>query len=440
MIPAGGGRYAVTRPSQATRTTSRAARAVPLLVLLAGPVSADDHSTPRAGEACTVSVFGKTIDVPARNRERVTELYTGLQWAPDAPGAETLSPAAALLVWRYPGSGTYRLRGEFILLYDDVRYNRRLAPAFDLVATFENTTYPWARSEFVEGRRLVSEELKWGTVRAGAGVAWRKAIRPLRPESVAEISLTYEAGGLFFSSGSDTGPGFKLPADVYEGRGHFRVRVDAFERNLLELPHSGWGAGLDAIAAHRAGWEDWGDGPSGFGRGADTASWSSIRGYALGAFPVPFVRGERHRLVLAGYAGSGSHLDRFSAFRLSGGSNAGDAETLARPVVPAAALDEIVTRGYALASLEYRFEALVFLFLSARGTLARVDRPRFLEDGSVGARAGWLNGVAVGLTSGFFWSTALEIFFERNFDLESVAGTGVTRGRSAFWFSFTKAF
>jgi len=91
-----------------------------------------------------------------------------------------------------------------------------------------------------------------------------------------------------------------------------------------------------------------------------------------------------------------------------------------------------------LATLEYRYEALLFLFLSARGTVARVDRPRFLEDGSVAQRTGWLNGVAVGVTSGFFWSSALEIFFERNFDLESAGGA--ERGRNALWFSFTKAF
>ncbi len=431
----------MTRLSRANGMTRRAGRLLPFLVLFAGyRTYADERRTPLAGEACTVTVFGTTIEVPARDRHRVTELYAGLQWAPDAPGAETLSPAAALLLWRYPESGLYRFRGEFLGLYDDIRYSRRIAPEFDVVATFENTTLPWARSEFVEGRRLSVEELKWGTVRAGAGVGWRMAIRPFRPESVTEASLTYEAGGLFFSAGSETDPSFVPPADVYEGRGHLRFRADSFQRNLLELPHSGWGAGLDAIAAHRTGWQEWGDPVSGALRGTDAASWSSIRGFAMAAVPVPFVPGDRHRLVFGGYAGTGSTLDRFSAFRLSGGSNAGDTETLARPVVPAAALDEIVSRGYALASVEYRYEALLFLFLSVRGTAARVDRPRLMPDGTVAARTGWLNGVAVGLTSGFFWSSALEIYFERNFDLESVSGETVTRGRSAFWFSFTKSF
>ncbi len=429
------------RLSRTRVMTRRAGRLLPLFLLLAGlQARADERRTPLAGEACTVTLFGTTIDVPARDRHRVTEAYAGLEWAPDAPGGEILSPAATLLLWRYPQSGLTRFRGEFLGIYDDVRYSRRIAPAFDVVATFENVTIPWARSEYVDGARLSAEEMKWGTVRAGLGLGWRIAVTPFHPENVAEVALTYEAGGLFFSAGERTDPSFVPPADVYEGRGHLRFHADSFQRNLLELPHSGWGAGLDAIAAHRAGWQEWGDPASGSLRGSDTASWTSIRGFVMAAVPVPFVPGERHRLVLGGWAGTGSNLDRFSAFRLSGGSNAGDAETLARPVIPAAALDEIVSRGYALASLEYRFEALLFLFLSVRGTVARVDRPRLMPDGTVAARTGWLNGVAAGVTSGFFWSSALEIFFERNFDLESLSGESITRGRNAFWFSFTKTF
>jgi len=427
--------------SGTTRLGRRTGRLLPLLVLAAGPLaSADERPTPRAGDACTVTVFGTTIDVPARDRQRVTEFYVGLQWALDAPETKTLSPAAAFLLWRYPLTGESRLRAELLGIYDDIRWNRRISGPLDFVGTFENTTLPWARAEIVDGKRLSSEELKWGMVRAGAGVAYRVPVRPLGPENVAEASLTYEAGGLFFAPGEKTDPTFVPPADVYEGRVRLRLRVDSSERNLLELPHSGWGAGLDAIAAHRAGWTDWGGEYSGAMNASDSSSWSSLRGFAVAAVPVPFVSGERHRLVLAGYGGTGSDLDRFSAFRLSGGSNAGDAETLARPVVPAAALDEIATRRYALASLEYRFEALLFLFLSVRGTAARADRPRFQPDGTVAWQTGWLNGVAAGVTSGFFWSSALEIFFERSFDLESVKGEAVTRGRSALWFSFTKSF
>ena len=81
--------------------------------------------------------------------------------------------------------------------------------------------------------------------------------------------------------------------------------------------------------------------------------------------------------MLADEVGLGKTIEAgmvFSALRLSGGSNAGDFESLSQPILPAAAFDEIATRGYGILNLEYRFEALFFLFLHARGTLARADR------------------------------------------------------------------
>ena len=43
---------------------------------------------------------------------------------------------------------------------------------FELVATFENTTLPWARADVVDGRRLSGEELRWSTLRALRVVSW----------------------------------------------------------------------------------------------------------------------------------------------------------------------------------------------------------------------------------------------------------------------------
>ena len=130
----------------------------------------------------------------------------------------------------------------------------------------------------------------------------------------------------------------------------------------------------------------------------------------------------------------------FSALRLSGGSNAGDFESLSQPILPAAAFDEIATRGYGILNLEYRFEAAFFLFLHVRGTLARADRARFDDRGAIVNRTDWLNGVTAGLTSGFLWNSTIELFVSRNFGLESQQSGVASAGRSAAWFSFTKEF
>ncbi|MGZ5382102.1 MAG: hypothetical protein ACXWFQ_09570 [Thermoanaerobaculia bacterium] len=422
----------------------RAGRAFLLCLLgccnLARPAVAQEDRTVRAGEAFTGTLFGKPVNVPARDRTHVTDIWAALQWIPDGPESRTLVPAGALLLWRNRNGGEERFRAVLLGIYDDIRWNRRLSGRLESVLTFENTTLPWARSEYVEGRRIASEELEWSFVRAGLGFATRFTIAPSLQENAVEAALTYEPGVLFFRRGSDTSESFQPPSDAYEGRVHGRLRGDAFERNLLELPHHGFGAGFDAFWAHRAGWQDWGGGPTGLHAGDGTRSWSAVSGYALAALPVPFVNSERHRLLVSAYGGAGSSLDRFSALRLSGGSNAGDFESLSQPILPAAAFDEIATRRYGILNLEYRFEALFFLFLSARGTLARADRARFDAQGGFVNRTDWLNGITVGLTSGFVWSSTIELFFSRNFGLESRQNDVFTKGRNALYFSFTKEF
>ncbi len=422
----------------------RAGRAFLLCLLgccsLARPAVAQEGRTALAGEAFTGTLFGKPVDVPARDRTRVTELWAALQWIPDGPESRTLVPQGAVLLWRNRNGGEERFRAVLLGIYDDVRWNRRLSGRLESVLTFENTTLPWARSEYVEGRRIASEELEWSVVRAGVGLGTRFTIAPSLQDNAVEAALTYEPGVLFFRRGSDTLDSFRLPSDAYEGRVHGRVRADAFERNLLELPHRGFGGGLDALWAHRAGWQDWGGGPTGPHAADETRIWSAISGYALAALPVPFVNSERHRLLLSAYGGAGSSLDRFSALRLSGGSNAGDFESLSQPILPAAAFDEIATRGYGILNLEYRFEALFFLFLSARGTLARADRVRFDAQGGFTNRTDWLDGVTVGLTSGFLWDSSIELFVSRNFGLETRKDGASSTGRNALYFSFTKEF
>ncbi len=421
--------------------TRRASFAAAVALLLAGAHRVvGQESTILAGQAFTRTAFGMTFDVPARDRTTVDEVFAGLGWIPSGPDGKTLNPEAAFLLWRQRDAGAQRLRAVLLGIYDDVRWNRRIAGSTDLVLTFENTTFPWARSEYAGGERLQSEELNWGSVRAGAGLAFRSPLAPGHADNSFEASLAYEPGFLYFSKNSSTtAPSFVAPSDSYEGRLHLRVRADAFTRNLLELPHAGWAAGLDAWAAHRGGWQDWGGGPTGAHAAASTRSWTALSGYALAALPLP-LGDRRHRILASVYAGTGSDLDRFSAFRLSGGSNAGDYETVTRPVLPTAGLDEIVSRGYVIANLEARMQLAFFLFLHLRGTLASVDRTVRDASGAILQRTDSPNAVTIGISSGFFWSSMLELSWSRNAALESRDGDVFTPGRDGVYFSFTKTF
>ncbi len=413
-----------------------------LALLLAGDASAQVERTPRAGESYTGTLFGKPLTVAGRDRTRVTEIGLGFQWIPDGPQERVLVPAGGLYLWRNSNAGESRLRAVLTGLYDDVRYGRRLArgSGFEAVATFENVTLPFARSEYVEGERIASEELKWGYVRAGAGVGYWRSISPGNQDNAFEATVSYEPGYLFFSRGGDTEAAFRLPRNTYEGRFHLRVRADAFERNILELPHRGWAAGLDAWAGRRSRWADWGGTSTGIQSGASGRTWQAFAAYASAAIGVPGVAGERHSFIGSFYAANGHDVDRFSAFRLGGGSNAGDYESLSQPILPAAAFEEFFTSRYGIANLEYRYQALFFLYLQARGTLARLRRPRFMPSGAVENRTQNFRAVTAGLTSGLPWNSSLELNYAYNFDLLRQRNGATRSGGGSVYLLWTKEF
>jgi hypothetical protein len=423
--------------------TGRAA----VLLLLASTFSSrtlqgQEYRTPRAGEAYSATVFGSLVKAAARDRRSVTAANLTLYAIPSGPQKRRLMPTGGLSLWRNPTSGKDRFRGVLVGLYDEVRWNT--SPAFlrgaETALTFENETLPFARSEYVEGARIAAEELKWYTVRLGAGIGYRATIRPGHQDNAFEIALTYEPGRLFFQRGSETAPTFILPRDIYEGRIHLRVRADALERNILELPHEGFAAGLDAYSGHRARWEDWGGPVFGLQNGSEGKSWTAVSLYAVAAGPLPFSRADRHRLIASAYGGTGSRLDRFSAFRLGGGSNAGDFETLTQPILPAAAFEEFFPRHYAIFNLEYRYEALFFLYLQLRGSLAWVERPRLAQNGAVVKRTQPMHSLGAGLTSGFLWNSELELGYAYNFGILRQRDGLARSGGSAILLSFTKEF
>jgi hypothetical protein len=409
-------------------------------LLLAGGASAQVERTPRAGESYTATLFGKALTVAERDRTRVTAMSLGFQWIPEAVEQRVFVPAGSLFFWRNPPGGDSRLRAVVSGLYDDVRYARGLGSGLEAIAAFENLTLPFARSEYVEGRRIVSEELKWGYVRAGAGLGYRRAIAPGHQDNAFEAAITYEPVYLFFSRGGDTESAFLLPRNTYEGRFHLHVHADAFERNIMELPHRGWVAGFDAFASRRARWQDWGGSVSGIQSGQAGTNWQAVSGFASFAAGVPGIPGERHILIASAYAAVGHHLDRFSAFRLGGGSNSGDYEALSQPVLPAAALDEFFTSRYGIVNLDYRYQVFFFLYLQARGTVARLERPRFSPTGQIESRTENFRAVTAGLTSGLFWDSSLELDYAYNFDLLRQRNGAARSGGASVYLLWSKEF
>ncbi|MDQ2971107.1 MAG: hypothetical protein M3R34_08205 [Acidobacteriota bacterium] len=404
-----------------------------------GTCLAEEDRTPRAGEAYSGTVFGRLISAPALDRRVVTDVNLSIDVIPDALEKRRFVPTGGVLLWRNRGEEHGRLRAVLSGLYDDVRWDAAPAGRRGLALTFFNETLPWDRSEYVQAVRVSGADLQRYQVRAGAGVGWRRAIAPGNQDNAVEIGLTLEPGALFFSSGTRTSPDFQIPRDVFEGRIHLRFRLDGLERNILELPHAGWAAGLDGVAGQRAGWRSWGGGVFGVQSGAAGRRWDRIEGWGLAAFGTPGASRERHRWIASAYAGIGSHLDRFSAFRLGGGSNAGDWESLSTPIIPAAAYEELFPSRYGLVNLEYRYQALFFLYLQLKGTLAWVEQPRFTPDRTgVSSRMRPLHGITAGVTSGFLWSSEIEVNGAYNFGLERQKDGRPRKGGRSFLVSWTK--
>lgn len=401
-----------------------------------------DYRTPRAGESYTTEVFGQSATAPTRDRCSVTALNLGLQWLPYAPSDYELQPFGAYFLWRNKDNGRQRLRAVLVGVYNEVRYN--VTPSWlgktELVMTFDNMTIPVARQEFVEGSQVDQEELEWHRAHLGFGLGWRTPLSPGHQDNALEVALTYEPGVLLFSEGSDTVDGFQQPHDTYEGRVHIRMRADALERNIMELPHDGWAAGFDGLYGHRANWDDWGGGPVfGVQDGADHRTWSAAKFFALAALPMPLVDKERNRVIASLYGGMGENLDRFSAFRLGGEPSGGEWEALSRPTLMGAIFDEFYSRSYAVANLEYRRELLFFCYLHLRGQLAVVDRPR-VNNGNLDWEMDTLPAVGAAVTCGAPWNSQIEIGYSYNFGLLRDKGDGSEFGGSALTLAWSKEF
>ena len=415
-----------------------------VVLVLAWPLHAlraDDHRTPLAGEPVTATLFGFDVSAPERDRRNITYLNAGGAFLGRAPEEKGFSPQGGLYFWRV-SEGTSRLRAIVAGIVNEVRWDHAASTGspFSLVLALDSLTLPWARSEYRQGVRMAAGEMEAHEARVGVGLAWRRGLTPFvlgACDNMVDVALTVEPGALWFRRGSDTAATALLPSDTFEGRLHFRLRADALERNIVELPHRGWAAGADVTSGWRSRWERWGLPEEGLARGGK--SWLAASAYAWAAFrPFPALS-ERHRMIASAHVGIGSDLDRFSAFRLGNGSSWGDYETLSKAVLPAAGVDEIFTSRYAVADLEYRLELLYFLYLQLRGTLAWADRP-VAAAGGTATRTGSFPAVTAGITTGLPWNLSLEAALSYNFGLERTREGRVEKGSTGFLFSLTKEF
>jgi len=373
-----------------------------------GTAAADDSTaylTPLAGEPCTINCFGRSVDIPARDRDNTLALTLGgTLFTPDLAGHAALPMGA--VYWKHRW-GDIRVRGIFSGLVNEVDASKTRG-LFQLLGHLDNTTIPFARAEIVDGQEVEGTSITWGTASARAGVGVRLPVAPFQTDNDLRVQLFYQTTYLYSGRVAETSPTVALPPDTVEHGPLLRIRYDGMRRNLMELPHSGVAAGFDAGFMRRNRWSDANYGGAVY-PGAETRDYLKLSGYVTVASGIPFLS-QKNRLLASIYGGVAPYgtLDRFSAFRIGGGPIPCESDDLARLVFPGAMFSQFPASDYLLGALEYRRELLPFLYLHLRGTYGRLTRTVFTDPRAL-STTGHGEAYSVALTSGFLWNSELHV-------------------------------
>ncbi|HEU4683552.1 MAG TPA: hypothetical protein VFS39_03515 [Nitrospira sp.] len=405
------------------------------------PVCGAEERTPLAGQEFHTELLGEPFTVPYRDRRSVTAASMGVEVLPDGPSFYQVLPFGAYYMWRNSDDLTKRFRGTFSGVVNDLAMNVgiRATNGWEVRLTFNNMIIPLGRSEYVEGQIIRDVEVQWNYLFAGIGLAYRKLLSPGHQDNALEISLTYEPGYRWFQRSSHTSPNFIVPSDTYEGRVHLRLRNDALERNIMELAHRGYAFGGDFLYGHRTNWHNWGGVSFEHPDAAKERQYLMGSLFAVAATPVPFIESDRHRLITSVYAGIGKHLDRFSTFRLPGRPTGYEWEALSLPMLASVAFNELFPRRYVIGHMEYRYQALFFMYPYIRGSWGIVEQLRFQPDGSIRYRMNSMPALGAGLISGAPWHSLVELNYSYNFGIYSDHGGGPPLpGRHGFFIFWSK--
>jgi len=366
---------------------------------------AGGYRTPLAGGPYHTAFMGKPVDLPARDRRRVTALTAGGVLYLPKQGETSVTPIAALFLMRDWGAS--RTRNVVSIFVNDLEYDRSFGN-LELVTRLENNTVPFGQKVVVNNQEIKTSDTRWGTVFGSLGPGLRYRVAPFQVDNDLKLQLLGKAGYFYAKRTGDTAPDLVLPPETMLYGVKLRGRYDGMRRNLLELPHTGMAAGFDVDYMHRDRWADFGTTPDALFRKGNTQDYVQINGYIMGVGGVPGLS-EKNRVMFSLHGGAtpGKSADRFNAISIGGGPLPGETGDLSRPDYPGTMFSQVLVSNYALAALEYRRELAFFLYLHLRETLIWADRAavtdtnRFLFKSSTGAAT------TIGLDTGFFWDSEL---------------------------------
>jgi hypothetical protein len=154
---------------------------------------------------------------------------------------------------------------------------------------------------------------------------------------------------------------------------------------------------------------------------------------------LPFIDSDKHRLLSSIHGGIGKDLDRFSAFRLPGRPTGYEWEAISLPMIHGVAFNELFPTRYAVANLQYRYEALFFLYPYLEATWGLVERPVFTSNTAVKSVTDSMPALGGGLVTGAPWKSQLELNYTYNFGIyRDPGGAPPTKGGHGIIFFWSK--
>ena len=339
-------------------------------------IAAVDHGyhTPLAGEAFQGEVAGKAVSVPERDRDYVRSLNLGSVFFSPRVGDDVAVPFGAFY-W-LKNTKLWRSRAVISLFVNEIDVSREFG-RFELLGHWDNNTIPFPTDEIIDGQEIKSTSIMYGTFSGGVGIGYRLPVEPYQSDNALRLRLLYIAGYLYTGRVDDTGADVKLPPSTFIQGFRLRMDYDSVRRNIMELPHTGIAGGVEAEVGRRNHWSDFTFGGT-VVDGDKTRDFFKVSAFFTGVTGLPWLS-ERHRLIGAvhgGYAPN-QNIDRFSAFRVGGGPFPYEADDLYRYWYPGATFNQFPVSDFAIASLEYRYEILFFLYLHLRATFVEMNRPSF---------------------------------------------------------------
>lgn len=146
-----------------------------------------EYHTPLAGEALDLTLLGRSLHIPARNRGNNLAITLGGIFFHPRLGGDDALPFAALY-WRHRWEKT-RARAVVAVFQNEVDVARG-GGEFELLGHFENNTNPFSQAEIVDGREVKESSIVWGTFSGwfGAGVRW--PVAPFQSDTTCGYSFS----------------------------------------------------------------------------------------------------------------------------------------------------------------------------------------------------------------------------------------------------------